>query len=94
MIQRREKITMARCERATIHQPVGADGLPFVELGMMHASGRAGRTDLIAAHKWFNLAAMQGNAEAARLRLEIAAEMSSAEIAVAQRAAREWKRAR
>jgi TPR repeat protein len=65
---------------------------PFFELGMIHASGRSGPPDLVAAHKWFNLAAMQGNAEAARLRLEIAREMSSAEIAAAQRAAREWLR--
>jgi len=72
-------------------QTVPADsGAPFLELGIMHASGRSGPADLVAAHKWFNLAAMQGNAEAARLRLEIAGEMSSDEIAAAQRAAREW----
>jgi len=33
---------------------------------------------------------MRGNAEAARLRREIAEEMSEAEIAAAQRAARDW----
>jgi TPR repeat protein len=69
-----------------------AAGAPFVALGIMHASGRSGPADLIAAHKWFNLAAMHGNAEAARLRLEIADEMSPEEIAAAQRAAREWLR--
>jgi uncharacterized protein len=46
--------------------------------------------DLVAAHKWFNLAASRGNAEAIRLRREIAAQMSDAEIAAAQRAARAW----
>jgi TPR repeat protein len=46
--------------------------------------------DYVSAHKWFNLAAMRGNADAARLRREIAVEMSEAEIAVAQRAARHW----
>jgi uncharacterized protein len=56
--------------------------------GIMHASGRAGRSDLVAAHKCFNLAAMRGNAEAARLRGEIAREMSSAELVAAQHAAR------
>jgi len=59
----------------------------FLELGMRAATAGA---DLVSAHKWFNLAAMHGNREAARLRHEIAAEMSPAEIAAAQRAARQW----
>jgi hypothetical protein len=33
---------------------------------------------------------MKGNADAARMRREIAAEMSDAEIGQAQRAARDW----
>jgi hypothetical protein len=45
---------------------------------------------LISAHKWFNLAAMRGNRDAVRYRREIAAEMSEADIAEAQRAARDW----
>ena len=60
------------------------------ELGMMYASGREVPIDLITAHKWFNVAAMRGNQEAIRLRREIAAEMSTAEITTAQRAARDW----
>jgi TPR repeat protein len=48
--------------------------------------------DLVAAHTWFNLAAVRGNAEAAYHRQQIAVEMSAAEIAAAQRAAREWLR--
>jgi uncharacterized protein len=44
----------------------------------------------VEAHKWFNIAAMHGNEKAAQLRREIAEEMSSTEIAAAQRAAREW----
>ena len=43
-----------------------------------------------AAHKWFNLAAMKGHAEAARMRREIATEMTDGEIGQAQRAARDW----
>jgi uncharacterized protein len=46
--------------------------------------------DLIAAHKWFNLAAIKGSSEAVRLRREIACQMSDAEIAAAQRGARDW----
>jgi len=60
------------------------------ELGMMHAAGRSVPADLVTAHKWFNIAAMKGHTEAARMRREIAAEMSDAEIGQAQRAARDW----
>jgi TPR repeat protein len=60
------------------------------ELGMMYSVGRDVPLDLVAAHKWFNLAAVKGNTEAIRLRREIANQMSDAEIAAAQRAARDW----
>ena len=56
----------------------------------MHASGRSAPADLVSAHKWFNIAAMKGHAEAARMRREIAAEMTDGEIGQAQRAARDW----
>lgn len=62
------------------------------ELGLMYCSGRDVTLDLIAAHKWFNLAAMRGVDEAKAYRLEIAAEMSKAQVAEAQRQAREWLR--
>ena len=60
------------------------------ELGLMYGAGREVEIDLVRAHKWFNLAAMRGNDEAKRYRMEIAREMSKAEIAEAQRQAREW----
>lgn len=60
------------------------------ELGIMYSVGREAPVDLVAAHKWFNLAAMKGNAEAIRLRREVADQMSDREIAAAQRAARDW----
>ncbi len=69
-----------------------AAGDMLFELGMMYSVGREVPVDLISAHKWFNLAAMKGNLEAIRLRREIADQMSDAEIAVAQRAARDWLR--
>ncbi|NBN63861.1 hypothetical protein GWI72_04380 [Microvirga tunisiensis] len=68
--------------------PATADIL--FQMGLDSASGRSGKADLVAAHMWFNLAAMKGNAEAARYRKEISGEMSSADIAEAQRSAREW----
>jgi uncharacterized protein len=70
--------------------PMSADML--YELGMMYSVGRDTPVDLVAAHKWFNLAAVKGNAEAIRQRREVADQMSDTEIAVAQRAARDWLR--
>ena len=62
----------------------------FLQLGIACSTGARSAPDMVAAHKWFNLAAMHGNSEAALLRREIAAEMSAPEIAAAQRAARDW----
>jgi uncharacterized protein len=69
-----------------------AAGDVLFELGMMYSIGRDVPVDLVAAHKWFNLAAMKGNADAIRLRREVAGQMSDAEIGAAQRAARDWLR--
>jgi TPR repeat protein len=88
---------MARFEIAEVacaalgEAPAGAG--TFFELGMMYSVGRSVPVDFVSAHKWFNLAAMRGNADAARLRREIAEQMSAAEIAEAQRAARAWLKA-
>ena len=62
----------------------------FFELGILYATGREVAVDLVAAHKWFNLAAIAGSDDAAMHRQQIAVEMSAKEIAKAQRAAREW----
>jgi TPR repeat protein len=59
-------------------------------LGMLHASGRNGAVDLVAAHKWFNLAAVRGHHDAISHRREISELMSEIEIAMAQRDARTW----
>ena len=69
-----------------------ATGEVFFQLGLSHSIGDNGEPDLIAAHKWFNLAAMKGNAEAAIRRQELAEEMSNIEVAKALREAREWIR--
>ena len=60
------------------------------ELGLMYATGRDCEADLVAAHKWFNIAAIKGSADAADRRAELASAMSKAEIAKALREAREW----
>ncbi len=59
-------------------------------LGLTCSTSRGMEQNLIDAHKWFNLAAFKGNADALRYRLEIAREMTEQQIAAAQKCAREW----
>jgi TPR repeat protein len=66
------------------------NGDVLFDLGMLYASGRSGFVDLVAAHKWFNLAALKGRVDAILLRREVAELMSDVEIAMAQREARAW----
>ena len=35
----------------------------FFALGLMYANGNSVPADMIAAHKWFNIAAMRGDSE-------------------------------
>ncbi|HAO39205.1 MAG TPA: sel1 repeat family protein [Afipia sp.] len=67
-----------------------ANGDILFDLGMIYSTGRSGLIDLVAAHKWFNLAALKGRVDAISLRQEIAGLMSDVEIATAQREARAW----
>jgi hypothetical protein len=72
--------------------PVTATTIPDVlfERGLYWSSGRSGVVNLVAAHKWFNLAALKGRSDAVEMRREVAELMSEAEIAAAQREARDW----
>jgi TPR repeat protein len=65
----------------------------FYQLGILYSAGGEIPADYVTAHKWFNIAASRGNAEASRLRREIAEQMSEGEVATAQRAARDWLKA-
>ncbi|HEY0412411.1 MAG TPA: hypothetical protein VGD66_04645 [Allosphingosinicella sp.] len=61
------------------------------ELGVAYSTGTHGiDVDLIEAHKWFNLAALNGSERGQMCRAEIAEEMTAREIAEAQRQARAW----
>ena len=60
------------------------------QLGLMYCSGREVAMSLVDAHKWFNLAALRGNDEARRFRQELARDMTRAQVAQAQKLAREW----
>ena len=84
---------MARMDISTEKAELAAQtAMPdaLFELGMLYATGRDVDADLVAAHKWFNLAAARGNRSALSYRLELARQMSSEQIAEAQKLAREW----
>jgi clan AA aspartic protease (TIGR02281 family) len=59
-------------------------------LGLMYAYGRGVPQDYVAAHMWFNLAAARGYKDAAQNRDQIAAQMTPAQIAEAQKSGGEW----
>ena len=59
-------------------------------LGLAYSTGQGVSVDYVAAHKWFNLAAMKGSEIAKSWRAQISREMDSSQIAEAQRLAREW----
>lgn len=83
------RIAMSEVQKAEIAAQLGAADALF-DLGLMYSTGREVEQDLVTAHKWFNLAALKGNSAARDYRAEIAREMSSLDIAEAQRKAREW----
>ena len=61
------------------------------QLGLCYSTGNGVELDLVRAHKYFNLAAMKGVAEARLWRAELAQQMAPNEIAEAQRLARLWQ---
>ncbi|MEM9494786.1 MAG: sel1 repeat family protein [Pseudomonadota bacterium] len=66
-------------------------GEEMYRLGLEASNGcETGEFDLVTAHMWFNLAAMQGNLEARQYRAELANEMTAEEVAEAQRQARRY----
>jgi hypothetical protein len=73
---------------AVAAQAVEMPAEAYYEMGLAHACGRSQPIDLVAAHKWFNVALMKGCKAAAERRAELAGEMSAEEIATALREAR------
>ncbi len=59
-------------------------------VGIMYALGQGAPQDYVKAHMWFNLAAAQGDKEAATKRDIVAKPMIPDQIAKAERLAREW----
>ncbi len=60
-------------------------------LGLLHDKGQGVPQDDVQAHMWFNLAAVQGNEGGRKGRNTVAETMTPAQLADAQRLAREWK---
>jgi TPR repeat protein len=83
---------MARFDMNSMEAVMGGETRAdtFCNMGLMYATGRGCEIDLVAAHKWLNIAAIKGSERAAALRAELARTMSKAELAAALRAAREW----
>jgi uncharacterized protein len=67
------------------------DALAFAKLGMMYSQGRGVLQDFIQAHMWYNLSAAHGEGRSAEARDALAKQMTPAQIAEAQRLAREWR---
>ena len=59
-------------------------------LGLAYSTGQGVDVDYVAAHKWFNLAAIKGSEPAKSWRAQISSEMNTSQIAEAQKLAREW----
>ncbi len=83
------RMHMAELENIEMAAPMGAADT-FYEMGLKYSAGKGVDTDLVSAHKWFNLAALNGNREALQYRAELAREMSPQDVSEAQRQAREW----
>jgi TPR repeat protein len=72
-------------------EAAAGDADALYELGVAYSTGTHGLdVDLIEAHKWFNLAALNGSRRGQECRAEIAEEMTAQEISEAQRQARAW----
>lgn len=82
------RFEIATSEMATMGGDSNADVL--CEMGLIYATGRGCDVDLVAAHKWLNIAAIRGCDRAAELRADVAATLTKMQLATALRAAREW----
>jgi TPR repeat protein len=83
--------TAAFLIESRIADAAAGDVRALYELGVAYSTGSGGiGVDLVEAHKWFNLAALNGSAQAQECRADIAEDMSAREIAEAQRQARAW----
>ncbi len=73
-------------EKAAVQRHVSAQ----YYLGIMYSMGYGVPQDFVQAHKWYSLAGANGDKGAATLRDALAKRMTPAEIAEAEKLAREW----
>jgi TPR repeat protein len=67
------------------------EALAQTKIGIMYDDGQGVPQDIVQAYKWYSLAATNGDKPAPQLRDSIANQMTPAQIAEAQKLAREWK---
>ena len=67
------------------------DAKAMLALGRLYRQGLGAPQDYVQAHKWFNLAASRGEAEAVTERDALAARMASEQVAEAQKQAAAWQ---
>jgi uncharacterized protein len=84
-IHKREPMCVQRAERRS--------GLKTAQwfLGTMYQTGYGVQQDYVQAHMWYNLSAAQGWGAAAENRTMLERAMTPAQVAEAQKLAREWK---
>ncbi len=67
----------------------GDAGAQF-NLAFMYSNGQGVPQNYVLAHKWLNLSAVEGDKQSEKARNEVEKRMPPAQIAEAQRLAREW----
>ena len=87
-ISRRDYATAVRLVRPLAEQ---GDANAQYNLGVFYDNGLGVPQDKVSAYTWLNLSAAQGRDGAAAFRDLIARRMTPAQIAEAQKRAREWK---
>ncbi len=87
IVSKEAELVVARALAAAAAGDISA----LFDLGVVFSTGSHGvGSDLVEAHKWFNIAASRGHEEAAWCRADVSDEMTAREIAEAQRRARNW----
>ena len=87
-LKRRDYTTAVRLNRPLAEQ---GDANAQYNLGVLYDNGLGVPQDKVRAYMWFTLSASQGRDGAAAFRDLIARRMTPAQIAEAQKLAREWK---
>ena len=74
-------------------RPMAEEGNAAAQLllGFMYERGQGVDQDYVQAHFWFNLAARQGEEQAAKMRDELASRMSAEQVAEANKQAAQWR---